>query len=71
MPFGILWSTLTVRQAFPYRFGQLAAWQKARNSFERREGWGHINLTGDYVWNAQQTTDLENLRGLADSSQST
>ena len=53
MPFGILWSTLTVRQAFPYRFGQLAAWQKARNSFERREGWGHINLTGDYVWNAQ------------------
>jgi hypothetical protein len=35
-------------------------------------GWGHISLTGDYVWNARrQPTDLKNLRSLADSPQST
>lgn len=27
-------------------------------------GWEHIGLTGDYVWNLQQTTDLHNLRPL-------
>ncbi len=33
-------------------------------------GWGHINLTGDYVWNRQQTTSLEHLRALATPTQS-
>jgi TnpA family transposase len=32
--------------------------------------WGHINLTGDYVWNRQQTTSLENLRALTSPTQS-
>jgi hypothetical protein len=33
--------------------------------------WGHIDLTGDYVWNAQQETNLDNLRSLENRAQST
>jgi hypothetical protein len=60
----VLWNTVYLEQAVAALGRQGTPLPLERLPHLSPLGWEHINLTGDYIWDLQQTTTFQRLRAL-------